>query len=600
MSLNQLERGVVPEIGDLSSIPVRFEGQPTYATSGGNVDIAHAPVTTVATSSSFSVFVKSNLTGQIITEVSLLLMDSNGIVRTIAMTNKGADCFEVPTATNLQIWDESQRTIERYAFSVILSGGSINFLGREGITMPTLLATNCILPGDGIIGKMPEARPLTLTDIIGNVQPDPIFFGKNVSIYGMLNTLKDYFGGEHSHAHNGADSNRISHNNLTGVSPNNHHNQIHGIEDHVGQTIGDITQIHGITVSSEQINQLASNNDVSFHFHQADRNRANHVGTQSESSILFVADGHDHAGSLRGKQIAHNNIVNITPDDHHSKIHGAEQHAGIIGTVEQLNGLSPTVTATKLVELCSGEVTSLHKHDVLQDIENIQLNENNITFNALAGHCHDGVVSKKIDPACLSGCPDVTAERLNQLCDGSVVTSHTHAQLNSGILREFGIAPEFANMVFDRANNENSQGAWESGCESSLSGQDGGFHNFLQWSTELATRQDGRIRVSVKLPHDFGEWIGSNPVTVWFKAVYENVQDVGLHISIKDTLGLSVYDSLVNPEASNGGWIHFVVPTFTSGIFEANGWFLLTLSAHVRGQGNSVKIGRIDFKYKTR
>jgi hypothetical protein len=144
---NKLELGVVPEIGDLSVLPTHFSGQPTYAPSGGNVSIAHTPVANLAISYNFAIFIRANVVGQTIVEVSMLLADSSGTFRTIVMQNRGGGMFTTSAPTSLLTWNQPPRLVDRYAFRIILSGGSVNFIGTQGVFYSSLPSVNCILPG---------------------------------------------------------------------------------------------------------------------------------------------------------------------------------------------------------------------------------------------------------------------------------------------------------------------------------------------------------------------------------------------------------------------------------------------------------------------
>lgn len=595
---NKLERGIVPEIGDLSLLPEQFVGQPTYAISGGNVSIAHVPVANVHEASLFQTFVRSNVLGQTVVEVVLCLADMQGVFRTVELQNKGNGGFELASSTTLQAWNQSPRSVDRYAFRITLNGGNSSFIGVSGISYAVFPLLNCILPGHPAIGSMPEQRLPTLVDIFGTTLPDPLFYNNEQSIYRMFNVIKNKFTGESAHTHNGVNSVKISHSNLAGITQNDHHNKLHGLEDHAGQIIGELSQVSGVTISTAELNSLANRDDNSLHYHNEDRNRFNHVGTQPEGSIVFSENGHNHEGGTTGQQILHSNLLNITENDHHAKEHGIGQHQGIIGTVEQIDGLAPSVNAAKLLELCGGGITSLHQHEPTSPIIELPLAESQIQFSSLVGHLHDGVTSTKIDPQNLNGCPDVTAEKLNKLCNGSLTSSHYHRNLDPNVIYGFGVAPEFANATIDNTAIIDCQGKWTTGCEANLAGHEGGFQTFLEWTTDLATLQASRLRIAVNIPNMFGVWTPQYPIYVWFKAIYNNPEDVGLQLSIKDSIGLTVYSGNIDPILSNGAWTQFVVPALPSGSFEPQSWFLVTLEAQARGTGNNIKIGRIDFKYK--
>lgn len=165
----------------------------------------------------------------------------------------------------------------------------------------------------------------------------------------------------------------------------------------------------------------------------------------------------------------------------------------------------------------------------------------------------------------------------------------------AGASKQFGIAPEFANMVFDNDGLAASNGTWVSRFES-LPNM---FHTALQWSTNLSTEQHYRVKVAVKLPNDFGAWDSACPIKIWRKSA-GLLDNVALHVTMHDIANAATnIDYMDISNSTTNAWEQFEVAPVSSGNFVANGWFVLTLEAMANGIGNTISIGRIDFNYVT-
>ena len=178
-------------------------------------------------------------------------------------------------------------------------------------------------------------------------------------------------------------------------------------------------------------------------------------------------------------------------------------------------------------------------------------------------------------------------ERLDQLESSGIQ--------NSGQEKEFGIAPEFSNMVFDNSGLSNSNGTWLGGFETEGSM----LHTYLDWSTNITVPQTNRMRIMIKMPGDFGAWNGVAPIKVWLKGI-GSMSDIGLNITLSDTNGAqtNINNSPIAMAAMNT-WEQVALPTINVGAFTPNEWVCLTLTVLARDVGNTIRVGRIDFAYLT-
>ena len=162
----------------------------------------------------------------------------------------------------------------------------------------------------------------------------------------------------------------------------------------------------------------------------------------------------------------------------------------------------------------------------------------------------------------------------------------------SGQEKQFGIAPEFANMVFDNTDIVDSNGTWLGGLDTS----EAMMQSFLEWSTNVASLQSYKIRVMVKLPSDFGGW-QNVAMRFWCKGLGV-LSNIGLSVTVSDVNGLPT--NILNLPVSfvANTWQAITVP-LSSGTFIANNWLCLTFEAKANGIGNAVRIGRVDFQYLT-
>lgn len=174
-------------------------------------------------------------------------------------------------------------------------------------------------------------------------------------------------------------------------------------------------------------------------------------------------------------------------------------------------------------------------------------------------------------------------------------TSALEAKIGAGVAKEFGMAPEFPNMVFDTSGLPAADGTWLGGFE-----LDGSVpHTFLEWATNVASPQSNRIRIMIKLPHDFAGWHESEPLKIWLKGVGDSA-NVGLAATLTDVAGaVTNISAMPFVFTSMGTWNQHQLPAISSGSFMAGYWACLTLEATADGSGNTVKIGRIDLKYRT-
>ena len=88
----------------------------------------------------------------------------------------------------------------------------------------------------------------------------------------------------------------------------------HGSSSHTG-AIGTLSQISDVTMTVANLNTLDDGVDTTLHFHNTDRARANHTGTQLKATISDFS-------------------------------HGSSSHTGAIGTLSQISDV--TVTASNL------------------------------------------------------------------------------------------------------------------------------------------------------------------------------------------------------------------------------------------------------------
>lgn len=170
-------------------------------------------------------------------------------------------------------------------------------------------------------------------------------------------------------------------------------------------------------------------------------------------------------------------------------------------------------------------------------------------------------------------------------------------KVGSNVIKEFGLAPEFANMVFDNSNLVNTDGIWLGGADMGPTS----IHTFLEWSTNVvSTPQSNRVRVMVKLPHDFGLWHPLMPIRIWYKGDGD-ASKIGLNVTVFDEFA-TVTNISSEPMlfgANIGVWNQHVTSAIENGVFAPNQWICLTFETTAEGVGNTVKIGRIDCKYLT-
>lgn len=170
-------------------------------------------------------------------------------------------------------------------------------------------------------------------------------------------------------------------------------------------------------------------------------------------------------------------------------------------------------------------------------------------------------------------------------------------KIGAGLVKEFGIAPEFSNMVFDDEGIVEADGTWMSGVETGL----GNLHTYLEWSTNVPSApQSNRIRIMVKLPRDFGLWHSLEPIKIWYKGE-GNVANVALKVSLHDSFGTltNLADETIPLHTNFGAWNQYTTSNIANGIFSPEQWMCLTLEASAQDLANKIKIGRIDFKYIT-
>lgn len=205
---------------------------------------------------------------------------------------------------------------------------------------------------------------------------------------------------------------------------------------------------------------------------------------------------------------------------------------------------------------------------------------------------NDNVTGVSNDVSSLSGSVQNIGNDIQDL-DGRVGV--LEGVIAAGVNKQFGIAPEFANMVFDNNGLTASNGTWVSHFES-LPNM---FHTALQWSTNLNTEQRYRIKVAVKLPNDFGAWDSTCPIKIWRKST-GSLANVSLHLTLRDIANAATnIDYLDVSSSAINAWEQFEVAPISSGNFVANGWFVLTLEAMANDVDNAISIGRIDFNYVT-
>jgi len=165
---------------------------------------------------------------------------------------------------------------------------------------------------------------------------------------------------------------------------------------------------------------------------------------------------------------------------------------------------------------------------------------------------------------------------------------------NSGQEKQFGIAPEFANMVFDNSGLLNSNGTWVGGFETEGSV----LQTFMEWSTNISTTQTNRMRIMVKLPGDFGMWHGATPIKVWLKGVGA-ANNVGINATLSDVNGAQTSINNSPIVVTMNTWQQATLPSIDVGSFSADGWACLTLTTSAKDLGNAIRVGRIDFTYLT-
>ena len=179
----------------------------------------------------------------------------------------------------------------------------------------------------------------------------------------------------------------------------------------------------------------------------------------------------------------------------------------------------------------------------------------------------------------------------------SLANAH-EAKIGAGLVKEFGIAPEFSNMVFEEDGLVEANGTWLGGLEMDISS----VHTYLEWSTNVPSpMQKNRIRIMVKLPDNFGIWHSLEPIKIWCKGA-GNVANIGLNMSLHDSFGTATEISnepipFTSPDV--GTWVQHTISGPINGMFTPNSWACLTLEVSAQDVANTVKIGRIDFKYIT-
>ena len=492
MSKQILERGLVPEMGDISSLPFTFETPPEFNVSGGNANMAHHTPDGDALSL-FSVWIES-LTF-ITIQVDLCLGDASGELEVIILNNLGDGYFSLPFERKLSSF--ASGNADRYSFKCHLDNATVEYYGALGLIASPAIAfptSGAIATDSSVIGVIPVPRQTQVVDLFGDMAPGPYFSGLKY-VYDMLSKVGNEFDNVSGHDHDGTDAKKVSHSSLNDIVEDSHHAKIHGAGEHSGN-IGSLSQISDIVITAANLDALDDGADTSLHFHDADRALANATGSLVESQV---------------------------------------------------------------------------------------------TFDNAAGHEHDGIDAKKVNPANLENCPNVSSIKLDNMCSGATIseTVHRHDKLTQKTV-QFGMSPEYGNAVFDNDGLLYSFGTWLGGYETASA------YSFLSWTSMESTLQSHRVRIAVKLPSDFGAW-ATSPVRFSHK---EEGSAADVEIAVSMTLPNGTVTSL-SPLISKsvGAWSEYTVSSI-GGAYAANEWFVVTIGVGAKNS-STVKLGRIDFSYLT-
>jgi len=101
--------------------------------------------------------------------------------------------------------------------------------------------------------------------------------------------------------------------------------------------------------------------------HPLDPDGGPHTGTLPEAKVEFDdSTGHDHAGSGgKGKKISHPDLLGVTADQHHLKIHAPAHKSGgeqPLDVKELVDSEGRLLTGVQKADLTDGGLTVLHQH----------------------------------------------------------------------------------------------------------------------------------------------------------------------------------------------------------------------------------------------
>jgi hypothetical protein len=211
--------------------------------------------------------------------------------------------------------------------------------------------------------------------------------------------ISDFSNAGHDHS-DVANGGAVDHSDLSGVTSDQHHSQLHTVDSH-----------SDTSTTGSQLDTLVAGLNTTLHFHDSDRDRSNHSGTQSSSTISdfdtevsnntdvsantthrgsssgvhgitgsvvgdadaqtlsnktltapiigdFSNAGHDHSDVANGDTINHGDLSSVTSDQHHPQLHTIDSHSDTSATGSQLD------------TLVAGLNTTLHFHDSDRDRSN--------------------------------------------------------------------------------------------------------------------------------------------------------------------------------------------------------------------------------------